>query len=202
MHRRLALGAAALFGGSAAIGVAADTKPAPTQAPVKLDRKNAQLRLVQVVFRHGARTPLTDDAFLWQGQDWNMSTILSGGAAKGELTIVGQLQALELGYWLRQQYIDSLGFLPASYKPGVLAARTTNFSRTRATLAGVLTGLYPGHPEPIPVTTSSDLDEIMYADTKRCPHLKTLMTASEAMLQEDQQAGHGGDQCLHLPSAG
>lgn len=52
MHRRLALGAAALFGGSAAIGrVAADTKPAPTQAPVKLDRKNAQLRLVQVVFR-------------------------------------------------------------------------------------------------------------------------------------------------------
>lgn len=53
-------------------------------------------------------------------------------------------QALELGYWLRQQYIDSLGYLPASYRPGVLAARTTNFSRTRATLAGVLTGLYPG----------------------------------------------------------
>jgi hypothetical protein len=40
-----------------------------------------------------------------------------------------------------------------------------------------------GHTEPIPVTTSGDLDEIMYADTKRCPHLKTLMTASEAMLQ-------------------
>jgi hypothetical protein len=33
-----------------------------------------------------------------------------------------------------------LGVLPA----GVLAARTTNFARTKATMAGVLTGLYPG----------------------------------------------------------
>lgn len=27
---------------------------------------------------------------------------------------------------------------------GILAARSTNFSRTKATMAGVLTGLYPG----------------------------------------------------------
>jgi hypothetical protein len=37
--------------------------------------------------------------------------------------------------------------------------------------------------QPIPVTTSGDLDEILYADTKRCPHLKVLMQASEAMLK-------------------
>lgn len=29
-------------------------------------------------------------------------------------------------------------------RAGLIAARTTNYSRTRATLAGVLTGLYPG----------------------------------------------------------
>jgi hypothetical protein len=171
------------------------------------------LKLVQVVFRHGARTPLTDETYLWEGQEWNccgkayeavplrllnvnggpastndhdqkqMSTVLPGGCSKGELTKVGQLQALELGYWLRQQYIDSLGYLPASYSPGVLAARTTNFSRTRATLAGVLTGLYPGVADPIPVITSGDLDEILFADTKRCPHLKVLMAAAETMLK-------------------
>ena len=28
------------------------------------------------------------------------------------------LQALELGVWLRQQYIDTLGFMPASYREG------------------------------------------------------------------------------------
>jgi hypothetical protein len=36
------------------------------------------------------------------------------------------------------------------------------------------------------VTTSGDLDEILYADTKRCPHLKVLMKASEAMLKGEQ----------------
>lgn len=40
-----------------------------------------------------------------------------------------------------------------------------------------------GTDESIPVVTSSDLDEILYADTKRCPHLKVLMQASEAMLK-------------------
>jgi len=33
------------------------------------------------------------------------------------------------------------------------------------------------------VTTSGDLDEILYADTKRCPHLKVLMQVSEAQLK-------------------
>lgn len=41
----------------------------------------------------------------------------------------------------------------------------------------------PGVEEPIPVVTSGDLDEILYADTKRCPHLKVLMTAADAMLK-------------------
>lgn len=41
----------------------------------------------------------------------------------------------------------------------------------------------PGTEEAIPVTTSGDLDEILYADTKRCPHLKVLMQASEAQLK-------------------
>jgi hypothetical protein len=45
-----------------------------------------------------------------------------------------------------------------------------------------------GTDEYIPVVTSGDLDEILYADTKRCPHLKVLMQASEAMLQ-----GKGGE---------
>ncbi|WIA35594.1 hypothetical protein OEZ86_004015 [Tetradesmus obliquus] len=221
MQRRLMIGAAAAFS-AATVGARGHATAEGSQAPasqqslsgqIKLDRRNAQLRLVQVVFRHGARTPLTDASYLWEGQEWNVGgpaykavplqlfdvnggpagpnehdqkqvfTKLAGGTSKGELTKLGQLQALELGYWLRQQYIDTYGFLPASLKPGVVAARTTNFSRTRATLAGVLTGLYPGVMQPIPVTTSGDLDEILYADTKRCPHLKVLMQASEAMLK-------------------
>jgi hypothetical protein len=67
--------------------------------------------------------------------------------------------------------------------PGILAARTTNFSRTKATLAGVLRGLYPEHRDPIPVVTSGQMDEVLYADTKACPHLHVLLEASAAMVQ-------------------
>lgn len=59
MHRRLVIGAAAAFGAvfggqaaanSTALSVANST-PDLTRTPVKLDRKNANLKLVQVVFR-------------------------------------------------------------------------------------------------------------------------------------------------------
>eukprot|EP00879_Flechtneria_rotunda_P022167 GHRR01023390.1.p1 GENE.GHRR01023390.1~~GHRR01023390.1.p1 ORF type:complete len:166 (+),score=43.24 GHRR01023390.1:140-637(+) len=165
MQRRLIWCGMAAFGGAVGHTAAADAKtttaaaapaaipakPNLAAAPIKLDRRNAQLRLVQVVFRHGARTPLTDASYLWEGHEWNvcgcaykavplqlldihggpattnahdqkqMSTVLPGGCSKGQLTQVGQLQALELGYWLRQQYIDTHSFLPASYTPGELA---------------------------------------------------------------------------------
>lgn len=44
-----------------------------------------------------------------------------------------------------------------------MVCRSTNFSRTLGTLRGVLTGLYPATTAAVPVTTSSDLDEILYA---------------------------------------
>lgn len=46
---------------------------------------------------------------------------------------------------------------------GLLRCRTTNFERTIGTLAGVITGLLPpGTKGPaVPVTTSSDVDEIL-----------------------------------------
>jgi hypothetical protein len=48
----------------------------------------------------------------------------------------------------------------------MVGARTTNFQRTIATLAGVLTGLLGGpgavdSATPIPAVTSTDLDEIL-----------------------------------------
>lgn len=59
---------------------------------------------------------------------------------------------------------------------GSIVSRSTNFSRTLATLQGVLTGLYPAATStPAPVTVSSDLDEMLYADSKKCPHLAALI---------------------------
>lgn len=53
--------------------------------------------------------------------------------------------------------------LNLSLQPDTVSCRTTNFDRTIKTLGGVLSGLYPDNKTPIPVVTSSDLDEILYA---------------------------------------
>lgn len=58
---------------------------------------------------------------------------------------------------------------------GAVTGRTTNFSRTIATLQGVLTGLYPQASEPIPVATASDIDEIMFANVTSCERLADVM---------------------------
>jgi len=175
--------------------------------------EKAELKLVQVVFRHGARTPLSSSwkeaKSDWPNIKWDVCgcaypmvplrvttadgqppppnpsdiqqtvTALEGGCHMGQLTEKGQRQAKDLGTWLRSRYVDTLGLLPPTYQDGLVAARTTNYQRTRGTLAGVLTGLWggedPASMEPIHVVTSNNLDEILYADTKTCPHLQIYM---------------------------
>ena len=61
---------------------------------------------------------------------------------------------------------------------GVLSSRTTNYQRTLATLRGVLSGLYPDAQRPMPVTTSSDVDEILWVH--EIPHV--CMTAQGGQL--------------------
>ena len=79
-------------------------------------------------------------------------------------------------------------------RAGSLSARTTNFSRTRASLAGVLRGLYPDDTGPVTVVTSGQMDEILYADSRTCPHLAILMKAAATM----QKGKGGGGQCFGL----
>eukprot|EP00200_Dunaliella_tertiolecta_P002707 CAMPEP_0202357266 /NCGR_PEP_ID=MMETSP1126-20121109/11362_1 /ASSEMBLY_ACC=CAM_ASM_000457 /TAXON_ID=3047 /ORGANISM="Dunaliella tertiolecta, Strain CCMP1320" /LENGTH=445 /DNA_ID=CAMNT_0048950113 /DNA_START=101 /DNA_END=1438 /DNA_ORIENTATION=- len=181
------------------------------------DEKDARLALVQVVFRHGARTPLTSKHKLFEAPEvqWDccgsaftpvpismttidgkpapenshntrqIRSILQGGCHMGQLTTQGQLQALDFGQWLRKRYIEELGFLPPQYKEGMLHARTTNFQRTALTLAGVLTGLLGDTGgKAIPVVTSSDVDEILVADTKACPNLANLIAVGKKIGKE------------------
>ena len=114
-----------------------------------------------------------------------------GGCHKGQLTLVGQLQSRDFGGWLRRRYVGlgaaeaepgsrgggdppasscgvgsgsspTAGFLPPQLLPGCLAAQTTNYQRTVATLRGLLTGLYPGTTEAVEVTTHPEIEEFLY----------------------------------------
>lgn len=165
------------------------------------------LQQVQVLFRHGARAPLTGKFWPELGYQWDVcgcyaplapiqlqaipdgppptsewnesevATKLPGGCSKGELTMAGQKQALEFGHRLRRRYVEQLGLLPPQYEPAVLSNRTTNFSRTIATMGGVLTGLYPQPGQPMAVSTCHELDEVMYVNERSCTRLGEVMKA-------------------------
>jgi hypothetical protein len=62
---------------------------------------------------------------------------------------VGQQQALDFGRWLRWRYALVHGLLPETHSEGVVTSRTTNYSRTVATLqvqrqGGAACGLVAG----------------------------------------------------------
>ena len=59
----------------------------------------------------------------------------AGGCHKGQLTLIGQQQALDFGRWLRWRYAMLHPLLPLDgFDPAAVAARTTNYQRTIATL--------------------------------------------------------------------
>lgn len=143
----------------------------------------AQHSLMQVVFRHGARTPL--ESLYWPSTEWtscptsyptalNLSLFdpndskvtpfitditapeLPGGCRMGRLTSNGYDMAVRLGQQLRRRYVDQHGLVPGSYVPGSIAAYSTAIQRTVDTLQGVLSGLYPGAAAVLPVGVRSE----------------------------------------------
>ncbi|XP_014215458.1 venom acid phosphatase Acph-1-like isoform X2 [Copidosoma floridanum] len=100
--------------------------------------KDFKLELVQVLFRHGARTCSESEAKL--PMPAYVDQELHRALGYGQLTNVGKAQAYELGRALRERYD---GFLGPRYRPEELHARSTDYDRTKMTLQLVLAGLYP-----------------------------------------------------------
>ncbi|GFR52541.1 hypothetical protein Agub_g15116 [Astrephomene gubernaculifera] len=121
------------------------------------DPASASLKLVQVVFRHGARTPL-NTIYRFPGTNWShcpehypgvevqlfdengapepppiidMDTpVLPGGCRQGTLTSAGYGMALKLGAWLRHRYVDGHGST-GGFLPDLLTASTASTTSSR-----------------------------------------------------------------------
>ncbi|XP_043470001.1 venom acid phosphatase Acph-1-like [Leptopilina heterotoma] len=97
-------------------------------------QSNLQLKQVNVLFRHGDRTPDT----LYPGIPYTNEDYFPAGI--GGLTNHGKLRAFKFGETLRQRYNDFLG---STYITRDVVAQSSDFERTKMTLQLVLAGLYP-----------------------------------------------------------
>lgn len=131
------------------------------------------LELVQVVFRHGDRTPI--DPF---PKDTHKDYWTEGF---GQLTNIGKQQHYELGQFIRQRY---QGFLNESYNCDEVLINSTNVDRTLMSAESNLAGLYPPSVEelwnpdiawqPIPVhTLPTPIDYVLDTDSY-CPKYDSL----------------------------
>lgn len=117
-----------------------------------------EIKLVNVIFRHGDRTPEVIYP-KFHGVDQNYYPEGMAG-----LTNKGKLRAHQFGELLRLMYNDFLG---TTYIPEEIYTRSTDFLRTRMTLQLVLAGLYPpnslqkwnSHLNWQPITTDYVLQE-------------------------------------------
>jgi len=128
--------------------------------------------LVQVINRHGDRTPvepLTADPAVWNctqnviapGSQEGTTGVISaptqlyrtlfiegrqtllGNCTKGQLTSIGHQQTNSLGTTLRQALISRTNFLSSTYQANEIYVRASDSDRCIQTARNILDGLYP-----------------------------------------------------------
>jgi hypothetical protein len=172
------------------------------------------LRLVQLLTRHGARTPIRVvpndadglEAFrsLWKGRCGSADEYCD----RGQLTELGVRQQHASGKRLRKRLIDRWAFVDPLFNPAQVTLRTSNFTRTRLSLAHLLRGLFPDSslsamlapsqvrvlplaevidPTHQQLPTHQDfqillcwlLQETMYAEYEHCPMARLLFSRAK-----------------------
>lgn len=134
----------------------------------------SSLRLVQVLYRHGDRTPThpfpTDE---WK-DSWSEGL--------GQLTNVGKTQQYGLGQFLRRRYDH---FLTSTYNKTEITIHSTDVDRTLMSAYCNLAGLYPPGKDqrwdanldwqPIPVHTRPVAEDYVLSFDAVCPRYNELM---------------------------
>ncbi|XP_017758689.1 PREDICTED: venom acid phosphatase Acph-1-like [Eufriesea mexicana] len=99
---------------------------------------HAELKLVNVVFRHGDRTPDNNDNEKYPNDPYLNNDFYPMG--RGQLTNQGKMREYVLGRFLRQKYDAFLGDI---YMSEYVSAISSDYDRTKMSLQLVLAGLYP-----------------------------------------------------------
>ncbi|KAK9302832.1 hypothetical protein QLX08_005321 [Tetragonisca angustula] len=133
--------------------------------------KADELELVQIIFRHGDRTPSKEEIYPKLSYNPIYDTL-----GYGQLTERGKIREFCLGTMLRKRYSTFLG---RSHTYGSVYAYSTDIDRTKMSLQLVLAGIYPptltdsGYLELSPIPAYYEpliVDNILCAEN--CPRYK------------------------------
>ncbi|KRZ80719.1 Lysosomal acid phosphatase [Trichinella papuae] len=143
-----------------------------------------QLIFVHVMWRHGARAPLT----LFPSE--YDQTIQNWPNGLGELTSLGISQQFQLGTFLRQRYEK----LIPKYKSDAIYIRSTDSNRTIMSAMANLAGMFPPESgenilnltwQPIPIhTVPKTLDKVLDVTYSTCPYPDHVFYSEEMNSEE------------------
>ncbi|KAL0113399.1 hypothetical protein PUN28_012514 [Cardiocondyla obscurior] len=97
-----------------------------------------QIKLVNVVFRHGDRTPDNNGYEMYPNDPYLNYSFYPEGLA--QLTNPGKMRAYELGQVLHSRYKNFLGDL---YLPNLVKGHSSDYDRTKMSLQLLLASLFP-----------------------------------------------------------
>lgn len=158
---------------------------------------NADLLQIQILTRHGARTPLhgyNQNGTIWKCDNTEYryysipeqsplkihvaygKSIFGGECHFGQLTEVGHSALKNLGRYIRNVYIRDLKFLPERYDNNTYFIRSTGTHRTIHSAMALAQGLYPDHSEITLHVADKSLDPFRRASAV-CPNLKKNIDA-------------------------
>ncbi|XP_063978496.1 venom acid phosphatase Acph-1-like [Diachasmimorpha longicaudata] len=97
-----------------------------------------KLKFLNVIFRHGERTPLGSGTEVFPTNPYVNETFPPYG--QGQLTNQGKQRVYDLGVHIRQQYNEFLGDI---YHPKMVRARSSDSDRTKMSLQLAMAGIFP-----------------------------------------------------------
>ncbi|KAH0791818.1 histidine acid phosphatase [Histomonas meleagridis] len=177
----------------------ATTKLAP---PIE----GANLIQVQVIIRHGSRTPGTDFFNSSKEQEWICDSEASAAprvhsapvkyprdyienlddrlaeykpnCRAKDLLVSGVEQHVELGRTYAKRYVEELKVLPEHFNPRYVYVRATELDRTIRSAISFLQGMYsPVNPnEVINMVTDNDAAGILHPSEEWCSEIKSITT--------------------------
>jgi acid phosphatase len=163
-------------------------------------RTDADLIQVQLITRHGARTPLhisTAFANVWECYSTELAAFNSslsrplrvanaygkslslGNCQFGQLLETGASALQRLGAYMRRIYVDRLKLLPTIFMKSFLKFRSTDTLRTLQSQMSFVGGFYPG-PKCMEIEVPGKRYDPWRRGSGLCPGLKKMMDKLQA----------------------